>query len=235
MMLNQLVRYEPVLRLVREAGGETVLEVGAGPEGLLRLLDGERRVTAVDVASFEGADEEGRVVADARVLPFPDESFDVVVALDMLEHVAAEDRPRVLDELARTARRRLVVGCPAGAAALEVDRRLARMLDRRGETYAGSWLEEHLAHGFPERDEIVEALRRHGVVRVVPNENLRAHELLMRGEMTRRTRPVVDLVERALEPVLHGRGRGWRSPLLALVRGLDRGAVYRTIVVADRP
>src|SRR5207302_1835732 len=149
MMLNQLVRYEPVLRLVREAGGETVLEVGAGPEGLLRLLGGERHVTAVDVASFEGADEEGRVVADARVLPFPDESFDVV--------------------------------------------------------------------------------------RVVPNENLRAHELLMRGEMTRRTRPLVDLVERALEPVLHGHGRAWRSPLLALVRGLDRGAVYRTIVVADRP
>src|SRR5438270_13315735 len=87
MMLNQLVRYEPVLRLVREAGGETVLEVGAGPQGLLRLLDGELRVTAVDVASFESADEEGRVVADARALPFPDESFDVVVALDMLEHV----------------------------------------------------------------------------------------------------------------------------------------------------
>jgi SAM-dependent methyltransferase len=235
MMLNQLVRYEPVLRLVREAGGESVLEVGAGPEGLLRLLGGERVVTAVDVAFDEAEVGAGRVVADARELPFPDASFDVVVALDMLEHVAAEDRPRVVDELARTARRRLVVGCPAGAAALEVDRRLARMLDRRGESYAGSWLEEHLEHGFPELDELVDALRRHGTVRVVPNENVVTHELLMRAEMTRRTRPLVDLLERALDPVLRGRGRAWRSPLLALVRGLDRGVSYRTIVVADRP
>jgi len=232
-MLNQLVRYEPVLRLVREAGGETVLEVGAGTEGLQRLLDGEMRVTAVDVAFGEAGAREWQVVADSRELPFRDRSFDVVVTLDMLEHVAAEDRPRVLEELARTARKRVIVGCPTGVAALEADRRLARMLDRRGESYAGSWLEEHLEHGFPERHEIAEALHRHGEVRVVPNENLWAHELLMRSEMTRRTRPLADFVARTLEPVLRGRGRAWRSPLLAIVRGADRGVVYRTIVVAD--
>ena len=64
-MLNQLVRYEPVLRLVREAGGETVLEVGAGTEGLQRLLDGEMRVTAVDVAFGEAGAREWQVVADS--------------------------------------------------------------------------------------------------------------------------------------------------------------------------
>jgi hypothetical protein len=219
---------------VREAGGKTVLEVGSGDDGLAKWLAGERRVTAVDL-SFEGAAGSGdRVIADARELPYGDATFDVVVALDMLEHVSAGDRPRVVAELARTARRRLIVGCPTGAAALEVDKRLARMLDRRGESYAGSWLEEHLANGFPESSELTSLLHAYGNVRVVRNESLRAHELLMRAEMTRKPRRLTDAVERLLQPLLAGRGRGWRLPLLLLIRGFDRGEAYRTIAVVDR-
>jgi len=199
-----------------------------------RWLAGERRVTAVDL-SFEGGPAGGeRVAADARALPFPDAAFDVVVALDLLEHVPSGDRPRVLGELARTARLRLIVGCPTGPAALEVDRRLARMLDRRGESYAGSWLEEHLEHGFPESSELAALLGEYGRVRLLANENVRTHELLMRAEMTRRPRRLTDAVDRLLQPVLMNRGRAWQAPVVALLRGFDRGAPYRTIAVVDR-
>jgi SAM-dependent methyltransferase len=237
-MLNHLVRYAPVVRLVRELGSGSVLEVGSGTAGLAGSLGPGFAVTALD-RTFEsqGAPDvpAKRVVGDVRSLSFADRSFDAVVALDVLEHVEPRDRTRALAELVRTTRRRLVVGCPTGERALAADRYIGRVLMERGETYAGSWLEEHLEHGFPDRDELVDALRRHGKIRVVPNENVHAHELLMRAEMTRRTRPLVDLVERVLDPVLQERGRAWRSPLLALVRGLDRGVSYRTIVVADRP
>ena len=140
----------------------------------------------------------------------------------------------MLSELARTARRRLIVGCPTGAAALEVDQRLARMLDRRGESYAGSWLEDHLTNGFPESSELTSPLQAYGDVRLFRNESLRAHELLMRAEMTRKPRRLTDAVERLLQPVLAGRGRSWRVPLVALIRGFDRGKGYRTIAVVDR-
>jgi hypothetical protein len=232
-VLNHLVRYERVVRLVREAGGDTVLEVGSGNDGLARWLADDRRVTAVDLTFDDAHTGAERVSADARALPFPDLAFDVVVALDMLEHVREDERPRVLQELARTARLRLIVACPTGAGALDVDRRLARMLDSRGESYAGSWLEEHLEHGFPAAEDIVAALATYGEVRLVPNENLRAHELLMRAEMTRKLRRITDAFERALQPVLFGRGRAWRAPLVSLLRGFDRGEVYRTIAVVD--
>jgi SAM-dependent methyltransferase len=233
-VLNHLVRYEPVVRLVREVGGERVLEVGSGDDGLARwLVDAE--VTAVDLA-FSGRQQAGkRVTADARALPFPDATFDVVVALDLLEHVPASDRELVLRELARTARLRLIVGCPTGESALNVDRRLARMLERRGESYAGSWLEEHLEHGFPESSELAALLGEYGRVRLVANENVRAHELLMRAEMTRRPRRLTDAVDRLLEPMLMNRGGAWRAPLVAMLRGFDRGVPYRTIAVVDRP
>jgi hypothetical protein len=190
-------------------------------------------VTAVDL-TFERAVAGERVTADARALPFPDRSFDVVVALDMLEHVPRSDRSAVLDELARVSRRRLIVGCPTGPRALECDRALARMLDRRAETYAGSWLEEHLEHGFPSEDELDSALRPHGTVRLLPNENVRAHELLMRAEMTRRPRRLADFLARALEPGVRLPRPGWRRLTIALLRGLDRGTAYRTIAVVDR-
>jgi SAM-dependent methyltransferase len=233
-VLNHLVRYDPVVRLVRAAGGETVLEVGSGSDGLARWLAAERSVTAVDL-SFDGVGQSGdRVTADARALPFPDSAFDVVVALDMLEHVPAEDRPGVVAELARTARIRLIVACPTGEKALDVDRRLAGMLERRGESYAGSWLEEHLANGFPATTDLATMLAPYGRVRLLPNESLRAHELLMRAEMTRRPRRVTDALERLLMPVLYGRG-DWRIPVVSLIRGFDRGEAYRTIAVVDLP
>ena len=108
------------------------------------------------------------VVGDARALPFEDGSFDVVVAVDLLEHVPAADRRLVVDELARAAARRVVLACPAGPAALEADRALAARLAR-----APPWLDEHLANGFPDPDEVRGWLEPRGRLQVRGNEHVR--------------------------------------------------------------
>jgi ubiquinone/menaquinone biosynthesis C-methylase UbiE len=48
--------------------------------------------------------------ADIGRLPFPDDSFDLVLAIEVLEHVP--DPSRALDELARVARSHLVLSVP---------------------------------------------------------------------------------------------------------------------------
>ena len=236
VQLNQLVRMEPVLALVRELGpAGTLLDVGSGSRGLAPWLPPGWRVTAAD-SSFEdygsAAGPSGQaaeaVVADVRELPFADAQFDAVVALDLLEHVPPADRERALGELRRVTRRRLIVACPAGAEALAADRRLASGLKR-----PPGWLDEHLANGFPDRAEVAAVLG--PGTRVLPNENVHAHERIVRRELslpwflpTRAGARVVGAAIRRGGAPGRAAGRAlWR------LRGSDREPAYRTIFVLN--
>ena len=240
-MLHQLARYSAIAPLVEEAGRGSVLDVGSGSEGIAGWLGAGWMVTALD-SSFEyigamsgpGGAPGRRVVGDARALPFGDREFDVVLALDVLDHVPADDRARVIDELVRVARRRVVVACPTGRAALASDERLAARLRARG-MEPPSWIVEHEEHGFPEREELRTQLARHGRVRLLGNENLRWHEWLFRFEFRR---PGFHASRAAAQAL--AKGLGARSPVGALsrlavraVQGPSRPPSYRTIAVLD--
>jgi hypothetical protein len=236
--LGQLVRAEPVLELVRELDGGELLDVGSGGLGLADLLDERWRVTAVDTVFDDyGAWRRGRaprtratrIVGDVRRLPFPDRSFDVVVALDLLEHLAPADRPVALAELGRVARRRVIAAAPAGTAALAADRELAGSLRS-----APPWLHEHLTNGFPYPEDIIVPLRAVGVVREIPNESIGAHLRLTRRELSVAWYLPTRLAARVLAAGLRD-GRPWASSLLRRLRGDDRRPVYRSIVVAELP
>jgi SAM-dependent methyltransferase len=107
-----------VRRAVRDhlpAGGR-LLDVGCGsadlPADLLARLPGPLLAAGLDVklAHLRAAPRSvRRVVADVRRLPFPDRSFDVVTAQLFLHHFDAEELPALLRDLARLARRALVV------------------------------------------------------------------------------------------------------------------------------
>jgi glycogen(starch) synthase len=102
--------YEAKRRAVLEFFGSRppmkILDVGCGPGRLLAPLARSHRMTGCDISS-EMLDEARRacppdvrlVQADARDLPFPDQSFDAVIALDLLTHLP--DLESGLRELAR--------------------------------------------------------------------------------------------------------------------------------------
>jgi SAM-dependent methyltransferase len=87
----------------------TVLDVGCG-DGLIAKLIAERRTdvsvhgidilvrsnTHIPVSAFDG-----------RIIPFPDDSFDVVMLVDVIHHVA--EGQLILREAARVARQRVLV------------------------------------------------------------------------------------------------------------------------------
>lgn len=97
-----------VLEKIRAINGSNVLDIGCGGGFLSNELGmNGLKVTGIDISptSIKIAakhDRSGNVnyqVADAYQLPFADETFDVVTAMDFLEHV--EDPKKVILEASR--------------------------------------------------------------------------------------------------------------------------------------
>ncbi len=97
------------ISLVRETKPQTLLEVGVGEGVVARELSATGvAVTTIDIAEDLHPDVVGSVTA----LPFPDKSFDTVLAAEILEHVCFEDIPQALSELCRVARANVIVSLP---------------------------------------------------------------------------------------------------------------------------
>jgi glycosyltransferase involved in cell wall biosynthesis len=237
---NHLVRFLPVLELLQAApaAGGKLLDVGSGAYGLTTLLPSGWEVTVLDAdfrdyGAADGAPADtNSIIGDVRWLPFADHSFDVVVAVDLLEHLPAEDRDRAIAEICRVALRRAVIACPAGAEALAVDRRIARHLDARGRALPG-WLHEHLQNGFPEAAAVLDTASRFGPTQAHGNESLRAHERLVLAELNPLPAVLLRLATIPLARMLMSPSTRWRLLARRIVRALggdDRPPTYRTVV-----
>jgi SAM-dependent methyltransferase len=152
-MLNWLTRYTPAaLAALHDAG--SILDVGCGPHGLACIAPDVPFVGA-DVA-FDGEPAPSMVAVvlePGPELPFPDDAFDTVLCLDVLEHVPPAQRAPFLRELARVAARRVVLACPTEGA-----QPLDDLLRARLGTPQPSWLVEHGECGLPTHDELAELL-----------------------------------------------------------------------------
>jgi SAM-dependent methyltransferase len=232
--LDTALRYETVIGLLEERWRPDleILEVGAGSAGITEFL--RHRVTGVDKA-FERTAERAspyleQVEASADDLPFPDVSFDVVISLEMLEHVPPERREPSLGEMLRVLRPggRLVVSFPADEMAARLDTWLNTRFRRvTGEDHP--WAIEHIEHGVPATDEVVAVVRRlldRGEVEVHRHMWAPSFRLVHRLYTIRRMAPITRLL--GLHTPLAARG------LFAVLRRVHREPAYRSIVVADK-
>lgn len=107
--LERWTSYWHQLQLVQATKVARVLEVGVGSGIVAREL----RASGVEVVTVDIAEDlHPDVVGSITELPFESETFDTVLAAEILEHIRYEDVPKALSELARVSRGAVVVSVP---------------------------------------------------------------------------------------------------------------------------
>lgn len=136
--------------VVAERSGRpaSLLDVGGNRGELAMFMPGTEVVTI----NMHGEDADHHFDGDR--LPFADDSFDVAVSVDVLEHIPAGQRRRHVEELARVARDRVVLCCPLGT--LEHTAAEGELLrwftDLTGAEHR--FLAEHIERGLPTESEL---------------------------------------------------------------------------------
>ena len=177
---SHAIRYLPIARFLRRVPTDTplpFLEVGSANRGIAPFL--KRRVIAVDLDfDREGLRRTGALLLPVQGkiehLPFPDASFDAVLAVDLFEHLPVFWRPKAAQELVRVARRYVFLAVPCGSQAAEMERKLDQY-HRRRFGIANRWLVEHHKNGLPDLTEVCHILRvasPKGTLRVIGNTPL---------------------------------------------------------------
>lgn len=134
--------YYHIIRTVYDLELYDILEVGIGAGIVTHTLrfNGRRVVTAdVDEAL------EPDVVGDVRELPLEHDSFDVVVASEVLEHIPFKDVPKALSEIKLVTRKYALISVPYNQhrVSCQLDLTILRYL------YFGGRINRFITRAFP--------------------------------------------------------------------------------------
>lgn len=149
-------RFQALADMVNQLGEENLSILDAGLEdGDFSLFVPRHRVTWLDKC----------LSLDVADLPFPDQSFDVVLAVDVIGGMSPAIRRNFLEEVVRVARRRAIVTTPR-AGALTTEDIIYRLTQNR-------YLKPHLEKGLPSEEELEIIFRELGLPYVrYPNSGL---------------------------------------------------------------
>ena len=111
-----------VRSILHGASGSTLVDIGCGDGETLRLLDAGNRFRSVGIDIFRPYLERCRdlgshaylVQADVRCIPLRDKSCDIVLALEVCEHLDKDEGFALVQDLERIAREMVIVSTPVG-------------------------------------------------------------------------------------------------------------------------
>lgn len=133
----------------------TLLDVGGYPGTFVREFTVDR--PEWKATTLDRPDEEltNYVSGSGERLPFDDNTVDVVISIDTLEHVPREGRGNFVNELTRVSKSLVILAAPFHHNATA---NVERLLDRAHRDLFGEahpWLGEHVEHGLPSLERTV--------------------------------------------------------------------------------
>lgn len=142
---DRFIRLKATAEAVRLTGSQTLLDVGGFDGALAYFLEGIS-IDLVDPVTTGGC---------TLSLAVGDASYDTVVGVDVLEHIAPDDRARALSEFARAAKKHVILNYPCRDS-LEAQKLAYSLTNNR-------LVKEHVEWELPDTDWVLSELARHGL------------------------------------------------------------------------
>ncbi len=144
----------------------SVLDVG-GVRGYLQLFESHYDITTLDVV---WDDLPKALKFDGKNIPFDNNSFDIVISVDTLEHIPQDQRQYFIDELCRVAGEAVILIGPFDEPNVANAENVLKTFVEVQLGKTDRFLEEHSLYTLPNRQEIRGILARNGYsVSELPN------------------------------------------------------------------
>lgn len=189
MLFDQYQRYknaEIVINSIREKEERlNILEVGANEHKNLEEFLPNDKVTYLDIVlSEERKNDPAYILGDATRMDIESDSYDIVVALDVYEHVLPERRKAFLSEINRVASRLFIIGAPFDTLGVSESENRVNSVYRCLYGTNHPWLIEHIENGLPQLEQTIKCLNALGCeVDVFSHGSLRLWERLTNIEL----------------------------------------------------
>lgn len=160
---DQYQRYknvEEIINRLRKKGQSfKILEVGANEHRNLEVFLPDDTITYLDIQLPEHLMNDPQyILGDATNMEFEDNTFDIIVAMDVFEHIFPEQRQSFIRELQRVSQEFFVITAPFDSDKVRAAEKRLNTLYRSIYNEGYIWLEEHYINGLPILEELTQFL-----------------------------------------------------------------------------
>ena len=158
--LDSALRYGPLIQSMKKHksvknNSVKIVEVGSGNRGISSYAKLPSYGVDINFNSAIDAGLQERIRASGENLPFEENDIDIVLSVDMLEHVAPEMRAAIVEQMFKVVSPDglVYIAVPCGKLSEQADTRVNdAFIKAKGKAHP--MLVDHVEHGLPSKNEI---------------------------------------------------------------------------------
>lgn len=165
---DQYQRYKNAQLIINSARKDgqkfNILEVGANEHQNLEKFLPNDNITYLDIQLPEELLNNPKyILGDASKMDFEDNSFDIIVALDVYEHILNDRKKSFIEELERVSSVMFVICAPFFSEEVEQAEKRLNQVFKSIYNVDYIWLKEHIENKLPNFDELINILNKNNV------------------------------------------------------------------------